>query len=203
MLRIDVDRPASGKMYGIPPSNPFASGTGGAPEVFIVGLRNPWRWSFDRATGDLYIGDVGQDQIEELTILPAGKAAGANLGWRMYEGERCFDGPCDPANKIMPQYTKTHADGWCSVIGGVVYRGGCYPDLVGSYFFTDYCAHGLVVAKKAGTSWTFEQPQVSYIDGNGEHIGFPDAPTSMYADARGEIYLTADAGIFRLEVVAP
>jgi glucose/arabinose dehydrogenase len=200
LLRIDVDKQENGKPYGIPAGNPFAAG-GGAPEVFVMGLRNPWRWSFDRMTGDIYIGDVGQDEIEELTMLPAGKAAGANLGWRMYEGQRCYDGPCDPVNKVMPQFEKTHAENWCSVIGGEVYRGGCYPDLVGTYFFSDYCSHELYAGKKTGTALTFEMPAVSYIDGNGTHAGFPDAPTSLHADARGELYLTADAGIFRMEVV--
>jgi glucose/arabinose dehydrogenase len=201
LLRIDVDKPANGKPYGIPAGNPFAA-AGGAPEVYVYGLRNPWRWGFD-TNGDLYIGDVGQDEIEELTILPAGKIAGANLGWRMYEGASCFDGPCNPANIVMPQFTKTHGENWCSIIGGAVYRGSCYPDLVGTYFFSDYCAHELHSAKKTGTSWTFERPTVSYIDGNGMHSGLPDAPTSFHADARGEIYMTADAGIFRLEVLPP
>jgi len=200
LLRIDVDKPANGKPYGIPAGNPFAGG-GGAPEVFMMGLRNPWRWSFD-TNGDLYIGDVGQDTIEELDVIPAGKGAGMNLGWNMYEGANCFDGPCDPTNKAMPQFSKTHAENWCSVIGGAVYRGSCYPDLVGTYFFSDYCSHELFTAKKVGTMLMFEQPtNVSYIDGNGTHTGFPDAPTSLHADARGELYLTADAGIFRLEVV--
>ena len=134
-------------------------------------------------------------------MIPAGKGAGANLGWKMYEGQSCYDGPCDPAAKLMPQFTKTHGENWCSIIGGEVYRGGCYPDLVGTYFFSDYCSHELHAAKKDATGLTFSMPTVSYIDGNGTHAGLPDAPTSLHADARGELYLTADAGIFRLEVV--
>jgi glucose/arabinose dehydrogenase len=203
ILRIDVDKQENGKPYAIPDGNPFKTNSGGAPEVYIYGVRNPWRWGFD-TNGDLSIADVGQDTIEELTILPAGKIAGSNLGWKMYEGGNCFAGPCDPTAKIMPQFTKAHSENWCSVIGGAVYRGACYPDLVGKYFFSDYCAHELYTATKTGTSWTFEQKlDVSYIDGNGTHPGFPDAPMSLHADARGELYLTADAGIFRLEVAPP
>jgi hypothetical protein len=199
ILRIDVNTKATGKEYGIPSGNPFASG-GGAPEVFIYGVRNPWRWSFDRANGDLYIGDVGQNEVEELTMLPAGMQVGRNLGWDMYEGERCYEPPCDPASIVMPQFTKTHGDNWCSVIGGDVYRGTCYPDIVGTYFFSDYCSHELHAARKmTGSTLAFSMPTVSYIDGAGTHAGMPAAPTSLHADARGELWLTADGGIFRLE----
>ena len=180
MLRIDIDTKQAGKEYGIPPSNPYAT-AGGAPEVFMIGLRNPWRWSFDRLTGDMWIADVGQNEIEELTFVPATMQAGANLGWRMYEADACYDGPCAPSDKLMPQYQRPHSDGWCSIIGGQVYRGSCYPDLVGSYFFTDYCAHELVRATPGLGS-----------NVAAESLGrnFPDSPASLHADSRGELYLT-------------
>ena len=197
MLRIDVDTKSGGLEYGIPATNPFATG-GGAPEVYMLGLRNPWRWSFDRETGDMWIGDVGQDQIEELDVVLAGAQAGANLGWKMYEGDRCYDGPCNLTDKHHPQFQKTHADGWCSIIGGQVYRGSCYPDLVGTYFFTDYCAHALGAAKLTGGTLAVEFP----------NIPVPAAPASLHADSRGELYMTttqhngsqALGGIYHLEV---
>jgi glucose/arabinose dehydrogenase len=179
MLRIDVDTRANGREYGIPPTNPYAAG-GGAPEVFMVGLRNPWRWSFDQATGDMWIGDVGQDAVEELDVLPAGMQAGANLGWKMYEADRCYSGPCNPTDKHMPQFQKPHSEGWCSIIGGQVYRGSCYPDLVGTYFFTDYCAHQLATATLGTTNLVVDLPG----------IDVPATPASLHADARGELYLT-------------
>ena len=105
-----------------------------------MGLRNPWRFSFDRATGDLWIGDVGQDTIEEVDRLPRDAQSGANLGWSMYEGNNCFHPPCDPTGITFPVHVDTHASGACAVIGGDVYRGSCFPDLQGRYFFTDFCA---------------------------------------------------------------
>ncbi|HEY5947048.1 MAG TPA: PQQ-dependent sugar dehydrogenase [Kofleriaceae bacterium] len=191
ILRIDVDKPTAAKPYGIPSGNPFAS-AGGAPEVFIMGVRNPWRWSFDRANGDLYIGDVGQAEVEELTVIPAGQGAGANLGWNMYEGDRCFQQPCDLTGKTLPQFQKLHGESWCSVITGQTYRGACFPDIVGKHYLTDYCAHELVAATRAGTSVMTESPTVHYIDAMGIHDGMPATPTSLHADARGELYLTTE-----------
>src|SRR5262249_53729307 len=137
ILRIDVDHTAPPRAYAIPAGNPFADGAAGAPEVYILGVRNPWRWTFDPATGDMWIADVGQATIEELDVLPAGHQAGVNLGWSMYEGANCFKPPCDPTGKTFPQHVRTHDSGWNAIIGGRVYRGSCYPDLVGWYFFTD------------------------------------------------------------------
>lgn len=189
MLRLDVDKKENGKEYGIPPGNAFASG-GGAPEIFALGLRNPWRWSFDRGTGDLWIGDVGQGEIEELTMIPANTSGTLNFGWSKYEGTSCFDPPCDAAGKTMPQYEETHADGWCSVIGGQVYRGSCYPDMVGTYYFTDYCRAQLMTAKRNGDNLDVAQLTTTYLDANGTHDGPPAAPSSLHADSRGELFLT-------------
>ncbi|MCX5742716.1 MAG: PQQ-dependent sugar dehydrogenase [Proteobacteria bacterium] len=190
LLRLDVDHPADGKPYGIPAGNPYQAG-GGAPEVFLSGVRNPWRWSFDRATGDLWIGDVGQGEIEEVDVLTPTEQPGANLGWNMYEGTSCFRPPCDPAGKTMPRDQRTHADGWTAIIGGQVYRGACYPDLVGWYFYTDNGHGGLAKARR--------QP-----DGSLEIVdlpgAFPSSPSSIHADAAGELYETDTRGnVFHLE----
>ena len=192
ILRIDVDPTSGDKKYGIPAGNPFASG-GGEPEIYIIGLRNPWRWSFDSMTGDLYIGDVGQGEDEEVTVLPAGQQAGANLGWRMYEATRCYATPCDPAGKVMPQIVRSQDNGWRSVIGGQVYRGSCFPDLQGYYFFTDYAARPLERGKLEanGTVSTTVLPMPA---------NWPTAPTSIHADARGELFITNTQGrVYQIE----
>jgi glucose/arabinose dehydrogenase len=190
ILRIDVDTKATGKEYGIPPGNPFATG-GGEPEIFIIGLRNPWRWSFDRETGDMWIGDVGQGEIEELDVLRPAAQKGANLGWSMYEGAKCFRQPCDATGKLMPQDSRTHADGWISVIGGTTYRGTCYPDLVGWHFYTDYGHGGLFKARlNADDTVTIQE-----VPGT-----FPGSASSLHADARGEMFLTTtDGRVYHLE----
>ena len=160
ILRIDVNKEENGKLYGIPSDNPFAGG-GGAPEVFILGLRNPWRFSFDRETGDLWIGDVGQNQFEELTVLRPAQQKGANLGWSIFEGNSCCQtqgdrcsqsgtqAACDPqpANLIFPQDVRNQSDGWASIITGQTYRGTCYPDIVGWHYYTDFEKGGIVRAR--------------------------------------------------------
>ena len=192
ILRIDVEHPSATKPYSIPADNPFADGTAGAPEVFILGVRNPWRWSFDRETGDMWIADVGQELIEELDVLPSGAQAGKNLGWNMYEGNSCYKAPCTPDGMTFPQHTRAHSTGWAAIIGGEVYRGSCYPDLRGTYLFTDYMAHGLAAAKlQPDGSLT-----VADLPGT-----FPAEPSSIHGDAEGELYLTTVGGeIYRLEV---
>ena len=203
ILRIDVAHPANGKPYGIPATNPFATG-GGAPEVFIYGVRNPWRWSFDRGTGDMWIGDVGQGQIEEVDVLTPAQQPGANLGWSAYEGsvccanqtDKCAQGnpqpSCDATGMTLPQIQKTHGgDGWLAIIGGQVYRGRCFPDIVGTYFYTDDVHGGLSIAKFDATNGT-----VTTSDLTGT---FPSNPASLHADARGELYETGVNGdVFHL-----
>jgi glucose/arabinose dehydrogenase len=194
LLRLDVDHPADGRPYGIPAGNPFADGVAGAPEIFAMGLRNPWRWSFDD-NGDLYLTDVGQATDEELQVIAAGTGAGANFGWPIYEGHRCNrpGGECAPDGMTFPQLTKSHATHFfCSIIGGDVYRGGCYPDLVGRYFFSDYCYGGV--------------RSLRYHDDDGDGVGVvsderfelgagaPQVPTSLHAAAGGELYLTTTQG---------
>lgn len=142
VLRIDVD---SAEPYAIPPDNPFVGQVGARPEIFHYGVRNPWRNSFDRLTGDLYIGDVGQDLREEIDFAPAG-SAGLNFGWKVMEGIRCnqtrncaADVPaCDEAPLIAPITELLHAGGSFSITGGFVYRGSACPSEYGKYFYADY-----------------------------------------------------------------
>jgi glucose/arabinose dehydrogenase len=206
MLRIDPANPANGKPYGIPADNPYAAG-GGAPEVFMLGLRNPWRWSFDRANGDMWIADVGQNQWEELDYLPAGQQLGKNLGWSVWEGNQCCsqkppsDGcssgnnyPCNSSGMTFPQFVHAHANGWSAIIGGQVYRGPCYPDLTGYYFFSDYSGHPLMMTKPDGTGGITTPVDVSPSG------GFVNAPAGIHADARGELYVTTTDGyVYHLE----
>jgi glucose/arabinose dehydrogenase len=148
ILRIDVDGPpAPGKAYAIPDDNPYAGdGTSpgaGLPEIWAYGLRNPWRFSFDRETGDLYIGDVGQGSWEEIDRQAADSAGGENYGWDLFEGAHCASA-CDSITAVSPIAEYGHDVG-CSVTGGYVYRGTAQPAMVGTYLFSDYCS---------GTIWT-------------------------------------------------
>src|SRR5262249_38903771 len=132
ILRIDVNSPLP------PPSNPYV-GIPGRDEIYAIGMRNPWRFSFDRATGQLYVGDVGQDQIEEVDIV----TAGGNYGWRVLEGNRCTNlGPasCSTPGFIPPIAQYTHANGRCSITGGYVYRGSQQSLPLGAYIYGDYCS---------------------------------------------------------------
>jgi hypothetical protein len=190
ILRLDVDHPAPGMEYGIPPDNPYAAG-GGRPEIFMSGVRNPWRWTFDRQTGDIWIADVGQGAVEELTVLRPEQQNGADLGWSMYEGDACYYPPCTPGTLKFPQDTRLHSDGWSSITGGQVYRGTCYPDLVGWYFYGDYGKGAYARARLRAD----DSLEVVDLDG-----AFPANPASLHEDARGELYVTTTAGtIFHLE----
>lgn len=187
LLRIDVNTTSGGRQYGIPPSNPFAGG-GGAPEVFMLGLRNPWRFDID--AGLAYIGDVGQGAREEVTMLPA-NAAGANLGWNTWEGTSCFQGPCGTGGFVFPQVEYTHASG-CSVTGGQVYRGTSIPGLAGTYFYADFCAgriHSLV----------FESGIVTKHRDRAGELGVVSELSSFGYDAAGEVYVTSLTGqVFKI-----
>lgn len=146
ILRI-TPTPGGASPYAIPPGNPFADGTAGLPEIFAIGVRNPWRISFDDGTGDFWVADVGQDAWEEVDLLPAatGGGSGANLGWNLREGTRQFRGD-RPAGNVDPVFEYPHQDGTpsgCGVSGGRVYRGSAIPELVGSYVFGDWCAESL------------------------------------------------------------
>jgi glucose/arabinose dehydrogenase len=142
LLRIDVDHRTGSLQYANPSSNPYV-GRSGLDDIFAIGLRNPWRFSFDRLTGDLWIGDVGQGRWEEIdrATRASGLGRGANYGWRQLEGRACFNpsSGCSTSGKTMPVAVYSHSLG-CSVTGGYVYRGTAYPVLQGGYVFGDYCS---------------------------------------------------------------
>jgi glucose/arabinose dehydrogenase len=138
MLRIDVD---SGNPYGIPPSNPFINTPGARDEIWSFGLRNPWRFTFDRASGDLWIADVGQGLLEEVNFQPATSTGRENWGWRLMEGTRCFNptSNCNDGTLVLPVIEYGHDNGACSVTGGYVYRGTRFARLAGTYIYGDFC----------------------------------------------------------------
>jgi glucose/arabinose dehydrogenase len=190
ILRIDVD---SGTPYAIPPGNPFAKG-GGAPEIFLYGVRNPWRPSFD---GDnLYVADVGQDMFEEVDVVTTSDA-GANLGWRTMEGMHCFrpTKDCDQTNLVLPVYEYTHHNG-CSITGGYVYRGKAIPELAGRYFFGDYCS-GVVM------SFRYADGHAGDVVDLGGQMGSVGQLTSFGVDGDGELYLVLADGTIEKLVRAP
>jgi glucose/arabinose dehydrogenase len=141
ILRIDVDARDQGHEYAVPNDNPFVGKEGARPEIWNYGLRNPWRFSFDSATGDMWIADVGQNSFEEIDVDRAGSQGGVNYGWDVMEADRCFEPSegCDQTGLTLPVAQYPHADG-CSVTGGFVYRGERWPALAGTYFFGDYCS---------------------------------------------------------------
>ncbi len=145
ILRLDV----SGEGYAVPPDNPFVDTPGARPEIYAYGLRNPWRFSFDRATGDLWAGDVGQNRWEEVDRI----VAGANYGWNVVEGFECFESAgCDASGLERPRAAYGREDG-CSVTGGYVYRGASMPELNGWYVYGDYCSGKVWAVDTADDSW--------------------------------------------------
>lgn len=194
ILRIDPTKPSGGKAYGIPADNPFADGRDGAPEVFEYGLRNPWRFSFDRTTKDLWIGDVGQGEIEEIDFQAAGSPGGANFGWNAVEGTEPFAASGPPAGAIAPIYEYHHSGGRCSVTGGFVYRGQAIKPLQGTYLFGDNCdgnIHGLNRASDGSVKATDLHLNVKGLSSFGE-------------DNDGEIYAlgVVDGTVSRIDVAS-
>ncbi|MEP7378818.1 MAG: PQQ-dependent sugar dehydrogenase [Chloroflexota bacterium] len=191
VLRIDID---SGDPYAIPADNPFVGQLPEVPhrpEIWDIGLRNPWRFSFDRATGDLWIGDVGQGSYEEVDAEPAGQG-GRNYGWNVTEGLHCYAlSDCDQSRITMPVAEYSHDEG-CAITGGYVYRGSAYPGLVGQYVFSDYCSGSLWAIDAASA---IESGPVTPIEYGSASIN----PTAFGEDEAGELYLVNGAGqIFRL-----
>ena len=195
LLRIDVDKRTGSLPYGIPPTNPFV-GRSGIDQIWAYGLRNPWRFSFDRVTGDLWIGDVGQNAWEEvdraLAVRGRNAGRGLNFGWRVMEGAHCYapSTGCSRTAKTLPVTEYGHARGRCSITGGYVYRGSAYRDLVGAYLFADYCS---------GEVW--------YIDRGAVRGTTPTRAlttdaliTSFGEDQAGELYLTdaASGTVYRV-----
>jgi glucose/arabinose dehydrogenase len=184
MLRIDPLHPRGGRPYAIPATNPYAKG-GGRPEIFLSGVRNPWRYSFDRKTHDLWIGDVGQDAIEEIDHLAAGMGAGTNLGWSAFEGTARYNRKRQASGKVIgPVFEMKHSDGWCSVTGGVVYRGKQIPALDGAYLFGDYCKPGLNALRLDGE----RVRETAVIAGDTPNL------VSINEDGHGEVYLLSLTG---------
>lgn len=192
ILRIDPEAGfAGGPPYAIPDSNPFKNG-GGAPEVWAYGLRNPWRISFDRFTGDLWIGDVGQNQFEEIDYLPRalGGGRGANLGWSLMEGSEPFEGGQPPAGHVPPILTYGREGGQCSVTGGYVYRGAGIPALNGAYVYGDYCMGEL-------RGLLLENGAIADNRGLGQVV---PSLASFGEDAGGELYaLSLEGPVYRLD----
>jgi glucose/arabinose dehydrogenase len=186
ILRIDP-KPSGAMAYTVPDDNPYADG-GGRPEIFISGVRNPWRFSFDRRSGDLWVADVGQDSWEEVTRLTADDAAGANLGWNRYEGTTRYLGD-DVSGTVLPQIVASHADGNCAITGGYVYRGRAIPSLRGWYVYTDYC-NGTIRAAKLRKDGTARQRDLG--------VSLPSV-SSFGQDADGELYLLSqEQGVVKL-----
>ena len=192
LVRIDP-APDGGSAYSIPTDNPFAD-RGGRAEIWHYGTRNPWRFSFDRATDDLWIADVGQNTWEEIHVLSAADswAPGANLGWPLFEGDERFSGTATPDDLDFPAYVYHHDDG-CSITGGHVYRGSAIPHLVGTYVFGDFCV---------GRIWglTIDDQGVATRADLG--VSVPDGTlVSFGEDAAGELYiLSFDGTVYRLEL---
>jgi len=190
ILRVDV---TSGTGYTVPPDNPFVGQTGARPEVWSAGLRNPWRFSFDPATGDLYIADVGQNAWEEVDVVTAaaGAGRGANFGWAVMEGRHCYATvSCDTSQFTLPVLEYSHASG-CSISGGYVYRGAAIPALQGHYFYADYCS-GWVRSFRLQDGQAVEPYQWPTLAPGG-------AVPSFGQDAAGELYVMSSEGrVFRI-----
>lgn len=182
ILRIDID---NGDPYGVPDTNPFVDNSEARPEIWSYGWRNPWRFSFDTATNDLYVADVGQNQYEEIHVQWAG-VGGQNYGWRLMEGFHChIPNECDPAgqNLVLPVAEYDHSMG-CSVTGGYVYRGAQFPALEGIYFYGDYCS-GLIwgLRYQGNDNWA-----------NAQLLSSQQTISSFGQDEAGEVYLVDHQG---------
>ena len=185
ILRID---PSPGGGYTIPPTNPFVGQSGKRAEIWAYGLRNPWRFSFDRATGDLIVGDVGQDLQEEVDYVRAGTGAGANYGWSIWEGDR-RNKPGNAPHAVFPNLVALHSSGYCAIIGGYVVRDRSLPSLYGRYLFGDYC-----------------RPQIESVKLSRGHAtdlhatGMNVSETSSFGeDAQGHVYIASLSGpVYRI-----
>ena len=187
LLRIDVN---SGDPYGIPAGNPFIGQGGARPEIWAIGLRNPWRFAFDRSGGNLYLADVGQGRLEEVNVVSVTRA-GVNYGWNIMEGSSCFDAStCNRQGLELPVIEYDHSGGACSVTGGFVYRGTTIPGIVGHYFYADYCA---------GWVRSFRYANGDAADETTWELGDVGTITSFGEDSAGELYITTGPGrVYRI-----
>jgi glucose/arabinose dehydrogenase len=188
ILRIDP-RPGSGRAYRIPPGNPFRGRAGARAEIYAYGLRNPWRFSFDRATGDLAIGDVGQNAWEEIDFVRRGRGRGANFGWRPFEGDARYTPGESAPGHIDPVIVRSHDAGNCSITGGVVVRDRALPALRGRYIYGDYCKGRIRSARL--TPGRARSPRRTSLTVN--------SLSSFGEDARGRVYAVSLSGpVYRL-----
>ncbi len=181
----------AGAPYRIPSGNPFAGRPGYRPEIWATGLRNPWRFSFDRSTGDLYIADVGQGAVEEVNFQAGSSQGGENYGWNILEGNQCYNpasGCVPPAGYVAPVAAYTHAEGGCSVTGGFVYRGAAYPALQGIYLYADFCSGKIWQLQRQDQAWQTNLTQTTVAH-----------PSSFGEDQAGELYLLSlDGKVYRV-----
>ena len=180
LLRIDVN---SDNAYNIPPTNPFV-GVDGADEIWSYGLRNGWKYSFDRTTNNIWIADVGQNLIEEINRVPATTPA-VNYGWRCYEGNNAYNtaGCANASTMTFPVVQYDHSGGKCSITGGYVYRGNLYPDLVGKYIFADYCSSQIGILNNTTITWSS-----AFTDNNFTTFGEDNSRQLYIAAANGKIF---------------
>ncbi len=182
LLRINVSKTDT---YSIPDGNPFGN------EIWAYGLRNPWRFSFDRSTHDLYIADVGQDLYEEVDFQPASSKGGENYGWRIMEGLHCYSpsSGCDQSGLVLPVAEYSHDEGGCAIVGGYVYRGQQYPVINGVYFFADYCSGYIWSLQRDGSgAWQKTKRLESHLN-----------VSSFGEDRNGELYVVDLGGaVYRL-----
>ena len=193
ILRIDVD---SGAPYAVPPSNPFVSTTGARPEIWAWGLRNPWRFSFDRQTGDLWIADVGQNVWEEINLQPSWSRGGENYGWPRMEGAHCFNPStgCDDGTFTHPVIEYRHENNACSVTGGYRYRGSTNARLRGDYIYGDLC-NGLISSARLQADGSWQSTPL---------IDTSFIISTFGEDGNGEIYVADHAGaVYQIVDVAP
>ncbi|MBI2867360.1 MAG: PQQ-dependent sugar dehydrogenase [Chloroflexi bacterium] len=187
LLRIDVRNASAQQPYAIPPDNPFVGRAGARAEIWAYGLRNPWRFSFDKATGQLWVADVGQDRYEEINVV----RQGGNYGWNVMEGAHCFPETrsCDRSGLALPVFEYDHSRG-CSITGGYVYRGKRLPTLQGAYIYSDYCSGRVWALRHDGARVTEQR----------ELVDSPNQISSFGEDADGELYLLSfgDGRIYRL-----
>ena len=188
MLRIDVESGAS--PYAIPPDNPFVNRKGYRPEIWATGLRNPWRFSFDRPAGDLFIADVGQNRYEEVDFQSGSSKGGENYGWNIMEGNHCYKSKkCDATGLVPPVVEYDHSRG-CSVTGGMVYRSKRFPALQGIYLYGDYCSGRIWGLRRSGSGWEHKQLIDSKL-----------AISTFGEDEDGNLYVAdhEEGGVYKIE----
>jgi hypothetical protein len=193
LLRIDVNDASADDPYAIPPDNPFVGDQEARPETWAYGLRNPWRFSFDRTTGDLYIGDVGQNRREEISFQPASSTGGENYGWNRMEGTFCFQPAtdCSMEGLVLPVHDYGHEQG-CSVTGGYVYRGTAVPELEGRYLFSDFC-EGWISSFRVDDGLATDLQDLSGDLAPGGNVA------SFGEDEEGELYIVVRGGaVYRI-----